>query len=355
MRVLLIGAGNYGNLKVGRKYALGVFGVKLSGVVDPKIDEIKNGVNYCMQGIPTYHSLEVIPRKLLQDVIADVALIPQIVPKVFGQIANLGIKKVILPKPVAVNYDDYKMICSIAEENNMQALVASNWHYSDITKNLRSLVKRVTTGNFGTPADKQITRNLENVGYDIDRISVEYSKKDEKLDIDPPLQELPHALQILLSAELVKKLKSVRTVLPKHLQSRSRVNLSMTNVEGVRNGIIVNSDLKSGDKLLGQNRVRKVVINLDQYGQKGKIIADYDAVFDAEGRCKKYPEIIYEFQDGETVQQVSYVIKEDNINKMYEEIFKAMSGKENNALTIDGYKPLAQYMSSVEKKWLENV
>ena len=40
MKVLLIGAGRYGNGLVGRKYREKEFGAELVCVVDPKIDEI---------------------------------------------------------------------------------------------------------------------------------------------------------------------------------------------------------------------------------------------------------------------------------------------------------------------------
>ena len=351
MRVLLIGAGRYGNNLVGRKYRNGELGVKLAGVIDPKIDEIKQSASYCMDGIPTYHSLDEVPYELTKNTVADVALIPQIVPQIFGNIANKGIKKVILPKPVTTNFEEYKELCSIVDENNIQALVASNWHYSDITNRLRSLVKEVAYNGSGTSTDKKICQELRDTDFDVNSIAVEYSKKDETLAIDPPLQELPHALQILYSTGLVKDLKSIRTVMDKKLQSESRVNLKMQNVDGVREGITVNSDLKSGNKLKS-NRERKVEILLDEDINKGKITADYDAVFDADGTCKKYPEIVYEYNDGPTPQKISYVIKEDNINKMYEEMFKTMNDESNRSLTIDDYKPLAEYLSDVEAKWL---
>lgn len=352
MRVLLIGAGRYGNNLVGRKYASGQLGVRLAGVIDPKIDEIKKGANYYMGGIPTYHSLREVPKKLLKDTVADVALLPQIVPKVFEELSNVGIKKLILPKPVTTNFEEYKKICSLAEEHNMQALVASNWHYSNITKELKSLVKEVSAKNRRTSTDTTFTRTLKTSGYDINKVTVEYSKQNEVLDIDPPLQELPHALQILHSSELVKDFDSTHTVLNKNLQSNSRVNLSITNADGIKEGININSDLQSGTKLKNK-RERKVEIYFDNNGDNSKITADYDAVFDMSGVCEKYPEITYEYTEGKQPQKFSYKIEEDNINKMYDEMFKTFSDRSNTSLTLDGYKPIAEYLSDVEQQWLK--
>ena len=68
-----------------------------------RIDEIKKGAKYYMEGIPTYRSLEEVPKTLVKDTVADIALTPQVVPQMFESLANSGIKKIILPKPVPLS------------------------------------------------------------------------------------------------------------------------------------------------------------------------------------------------------------------------------------------------------------
>ena len=100
MKVILIGAGRYGNGLVGRKYKEGEFGAELASVVDPKINQIKTQKDYTLKDTPAYKNLEELPKDTYdKNTVAEIALIPDHIVETVQKIANLGIKKMILPKP----------------------------------------------------------------------------------------------------------------------------------------------------------------------------------------------------------------------------------------------------------------
>lgn len=352
MRVLLIGAGRYGNSLVGRKYVSGELGAKLVGVVDPKINDIKKSSSYCLNGVPTYSSLSEVSKTCVEDCIADIAIIPQVIPKIFKELVERGAKQVILPKPVTTNSEEYNEILNATELNKMDAVVASNWHYSNITKMTKALLAKLK----GEPIDSSVSladsfvSKLNNVpeGYTIDKVEVQYNKKNEVLTIDPPMQELPHALQIVYSTGCTD-LKDVEYAVNKVLQSKSRVNVDIKDTEFVKDGITLNSDLQMKEKL-DKNRERILKVHLERDGENVVVTADYDAVFDEKGTCLKKPSIKYENPDCPS-SNWTYYITEDNMNVMYEDMFNYMQGAKNNALTVKKYDPISQLLCKVQKNW----
>ena len=355
MRVLLIGAGRYGNDLIGRKYMSGELGVKLAGIVDPKIDEIKNAANFCMHNIPTYHSIYDVPSKLVRECINELAIVPEIIPQVYGVLGDKGAKKVILPKPVATSYKDYREIMDITEKNNIQALVSSNWHYSAITDYTKNLLDKLTNKVSNRSVnDKNFHNKLSELdsNFYIDKVSVEYNKKDEVLTIDPPIQELPHALQIVYSTGLTD-LKKIKLIMQKFMQSKSRVNVSLKNVNGINDGISLNSDLQMGDKLKDRRERSLNIFLHNDDGVKARIFADYDARFE-NGICKKPPSLSYECTYGDKKEHWEQIINEDNMNVMYEAILGAFKGYEGEGLTLKLYKPIVEVLSKVQETW-ENI
>lgn len=353
MRVLLIGAGRYGNSLVGKKYVSGVFGVKLAGVVDPKIDTIKKSMTYHLQGVPTYRSLDDVSKTCIENCVIDIATIPQVIPTTFKKLVDRGAKKVILPKPVTTDSGEYDEILNATEVKNMDTLVASNWHYSNITKMTKALIAKLT----GEPIDSydklpnSYISKLNDLPENctIDKVEVQYNKKNEVLTIDPPMQELPHALQIVYSTKCTT-LKDVEPIMDKFLQTKSRVNVDFQNVKSVKNGISLNSDLQMKDKL-DKNRERILKVYLDKDGEKVVLTTDYDAVFNSAGICLKKPRIKYENPSAPHTNW-EYTIDEDNMNVMYNDMFNYMQGeKNNNALTIHKYNPISKVLCKVQRIW----
>lgn len=356
MRVLLVGAGRYGNSLVGRKYLSGELGAKLVGVVDPRIDEIKKTADYQLRGVPTYRSLDDVSKTCIEGCVTDIAIIPQVIPDTFKKLVDYGAKKVILPKPVATSTCEYDEILDATELNNMDTLVASNWHYSNITKMTKALLAKLT-GEYSDSSQKlpksfqSFLKKLQD-GYSINKVEVQYNKRDEVLSIDPPMQELPHALQIIYSTECTK-LEDVELVMDKYLQSKSRVFVNIKDVDSVENGITLNSDLQMKE-LMDKNRERILKVHLEKNGEPVTVTTDYDAVFSNTGVCLKKPSIKYENPEKPSTNE-EYYIDEDNMNVMYNDMFNYMQGEKNDALTVSKYNPISKILCEIQKNWESTV
>ena len=352
MRVLLIGAGRYGNSLVGRKYVSGELGAQLAGVVDPKIEEIKKSDDYCLHGVHTYRSIDEVSKACIEDCVSDIALVPQIVPDTFMKLVDSGAKKVILPKPVSTNSREYQEILNVTEGNKVDALVASNWHYSNITKMTKALINKLIGQEIDSseklPAQFASKLNDLSSGYKINKVEVQYNKQNEVLTIDPPMQELPHALQIVYSTGCTN-LKDVELVMDELLQTKSRVNVELQNVKDVKEGIKLNSDLQMKEKL-DKKRERVLKVFLEKNGEKVVVTADYDALFDKMGNCLKRPSIKYECL-GAPETNWKYDISEDNMNVMYRDMFGYIQGEKNDSLTVKKYNPISDVLCKVQKLW----
>ncbi len=352
MRVLLIGAGRYGNSLVGRKYVNGELGAKLVGVVDPKIEEIKKSDDYCLHGVPTYKTIDEVSKSCIEDCVSDIALIPQIVPDTFMKLVNSGAKKVILPKPVSTNSKDFQEMLNVTESKKVDALVASNWHYSNITKMTKALLAKLSGEEIDSSVKlpPQFVSKLNDLssGYKITGAEVQYNKQNEVLTIDPPMQELPHALQIVYSTGCTN-LKDVEIVMNELFQTKSRVNVELQNVKDVKDGIKLNSDLQMHEKL-DKKRERILKVFMEKNGEKVVVTSDYDAVFDKMGNCLKRPSISYECL-GAPETNWKYEISEDNMNVMYRDMFGYIQGEQNGSLTVKKYNPISEILCKVQKIW----
>lgn len=351
MNVVLIGAGRYGNNLIGSKYAKGeYYGAKIDSVVDPKIREISKKDGFNFSNADLYEDIGYFPKeKVNQNTVAEVAVIPTLIPQVLLGTLSKGIKKVILPKPVAQDFSHFKLIEKFFSKNNAKAYVASNWHYSDITKLLGGLVAKARGEDVEKSTQEKFSKEINSIKdtFEVEKVEIEYSKKHEVLTIDPPSQELPHALQIIQSSKLMN-LDDANIKMSSKRQSESAVNVSLFSND-VKGGIRINSDLQKGDKT-NKNRERLVKIYLNDDDPEADIIADYDAVFE-NGECKKKASVEVDIQKGENTTKWKKEIDEDNMDKMYESMFDAFRGVENDALTLEEYEPVARKIGEIQKLW----
>lgn len=351
MNVVLIGAGRYGNNLIGSKYSRGdYYNAKLDCVVDPKIKEICQKDEFNLHGADLYENVYEIPQEKINDkTVAELAIVPTLIPQVLARTLSQGIKKIILPKPVAQDWAHFKLIKGFINKNNAQAYVASNWHYSDITKLLKGLIAKAR----GQEIEPEIKEKFQNeIGtiqdkFEIEKVEIEYSKKHEVLTIDPPSQELPHALQIVQSSGLMN-LEDAAIKMCNINQSKSAVNVSLYSKD-VKKGIHINSDLQKGIHT-DKRRERIVKIYLNDDDKEADIIADYDAFFE-NGVCKKPASISVDILKGNVLTKWKKEIHEDNMDKMYQSMFEAFEGKENDALTLEKYEPIAKVIGQVQKIW----
>lgn len=352
MDVVLIGAGRYGNGLVGRKYKEKEFDANLVGVVDPKIDELKLSDTYKLGDTPTYKSIVDVPDEVVQKSITEIALIPQLIPSLFDDLAQRGSKKVILPKPVTPDQKAYQQMLSVLKQKGMQAVVASNWYYSQITTLTKNLLSKLQGQSVPNPElVEQYREEFDSIDktFKIQKVEVEYNKQDEVLTIDPPAQELPHALQIVYSTGLTDFVGSTMTATP-DFQTESRVSVNLSEVKGIEDGISINSDLQMGDRL-DKRRERLVKVYLDDDDNEPDVIVDYDAQFTPDGICKKLPEIRCDIKkDGKRTEWRLPVV-EDNLNVMYGRMLDYFENDSTDALTLEGYSPVAENISKAQTLW----
>jgi len=357
MNVILIGAGRYGNHLVGRKYIDGEINGYLIGVVDPNIDKIKKQPDYTLKDTPTYRSIEEIPCDVFdKKTVAELAIVPKIIPDNFLTLAKKGIKNIILPKPVTSDSDSFQKMKDAAKKYDIKTAVASNWHYSTIVNISKAIIDKTKGKKVSVPPEykKELDKTLSDIG--IKKIEIDYNKQNEVLTIDPPSQELPHALQIVYSTGLTD-FKNVKMSLDPKKQSKSRVNVKIEDKKSkIEGGILINSDLNMGDKLTRQ-RERLLKIYLDDEDRAPDIVIDYDAKFTPSGKCIKHPYIKYDVtKDGKRVHWEKE-ITEDNMNVMYDKIFGYFNGDKSatrTALTLDRYTPISNCICNVQKMW-ENI
>lgn len=355
MKVILIGAGRYGNNLVGPKYANNdYFGAKIEAVVDPNIDIISKADNYNLKNAIPYKDISDIKITDPNNTVAEVALTPQVIPKIFDKIIDKGISKIILPKPVSSNYAIYETFLNKTKEMNTSAVVTSNWHYSEITGLLKAILSKTKSNSESIDpkiAEKYASK-LDSIppNLSITNIEIEYSKKDEVLTIPPPSQELPHVLQILHSTGLCDFEK-------KHIlmncsnQNSGKVNLLLMPINGHSEKIYINSDLKKGDKTtLPRERIVKIDLVDKEHNIKAKIIADYDAKF-VNSKCEKPASIYFECTDNKKNFSWKQEIIEDNMDTMYKSIYSFFNNKTSDALTLEKYAPVAKMISRVQRVW----
>ena len=352
MDVVLVGAGRYGNGLVGRKYKEREFDANLVGVVDPKIDELKLSDTYKLGDTPTYRSVDEVPADVMKTSITEIALIPQLIPALFQNLADKGSKKIILPKPVTPNTKEYSKMLSTLNQQGMEAVVASNWYYSQITELARNFFAKIQGLTIPNPdLLEQYREEMDSFDdtFEIQKVEVEYNKQNEVLTIDPPSQELPHALQIVYSTGLTDFVGTQMHAKPDE-QTSSRVSLDLTDVRDVAEGISINSDLQMGDRL-DKKRERLLKVYLNDDDPDPDIIVDYDAQFAPDGTCQKLPEIICDVKKGGKRTAWSLPIVEDNLNVMYDRMLGFFDGKKKDALTLQAYKPVADTIGKAQDLW----
>lgn len=356
MDVILVGAGRYGNGLVGRKYKEHEFNANLVGVVDPKIDEIRQQDTYMLGDTPTYRSIEEIPDELVKNSITEIALIPQHIPELFTDLSQKGSKKIILPKPVTPDQMAFHNMLEILRKQGMKAVVASNWYYSQITELTKNLLAKIQGNRVPNPElVEKYKEEFDSIDstFKIQKVEVEYNKKDEVLTIDPPSQELPHALQIVYSTGLTD-FEDTEMSADSESQTKSRVSVNLSNVRNIEGGISINSDLQMGDRL-DKRRERLLKVYLDDDDPEPDIVVDYDAQFTPSGVCKKLPEICCDVKKDGKRTTWRLPIVEDNLNVMYDRMLNFFQNPKTDALTLEGYKPVADTIGEAQQRWEEVV
>jgi hypothetical protein len=215
---------------------------------------------------------------------------------------KIGAKNFILPKPIALNKSDLLQIRKLISKHKLKVLVASQWHYSGLVKEI---------GDF-------VSKNKSKIS----RVEVVFSRTFEsarKNSFTPSTAFLPHILQILINTKLFQD-KSILKILN---WSDNKINVRYYGKTEVR----IESDLTTKEK--------QETLSIFLVGKKTpSLTANFSGILGRDGFVV-YPSI--------TINGKNKQVEEDILEKMVEaslEYFDKTT-KNNKILTISKYLPVA--------------
>lgn len=215
---------------------------------------------------------------------------------------KIGAKNFILPKPIALNKRDLSLIQKLTSKHGLNVLIASQWHYSGLVKEVGDFIKKNKSK--------------------LSRVDIVFSRTFEKArknSFTPATAFLPHILQILIDVGILKDKSSLKIL----NWSDSKINISY----GGTTEINIESDLASKD------RIENLKIYLDGK-KKPTLVVNFSGILGKDGFVV-YPSI--------TINGKNKQVKEDILEKMIEaslEYFDKTT-KNNKTLTISKYLPIA--------------
>jgi len=372
LQVTLVGAGRYGQGLIGPKYSQGKFNpdAQLCSIVDTRSfnnnTRIKNtefcpdiaedlNKGYCLLHFFKYNNAKDWRKGLAripnENDVVEIALKPEIVPKVFKEFVQTGVTKFILPKPVTTNLEELNQMEQLTEQYKLQTAVTSNWHYSDITKFTKAIIDKI----IGKSIDEQdnCCEELKQINktYSIESAELNYVKnRGDISDTTPAKCELSYALQILSSVGLVDMANDVPVVTQ---ATPSSVTVQYNN-DNVEKPIKVHTDIKlRANTQTGRERLLKIYLN--DGDPEPDIIADYDVCLDKKN--EKFGSVKVDIGQGKDRVAWEKTIKEDNLEIMYKKIFKTFkqprtnSKTSNTVLTLHDYSFVAKQISNIQNEW----
>lgn len=188
VRVTIVGAGSYGRLVAG-KYRQHP-GARLSAVISPTVQRA-DLQETPLHDVPLHRSARDWSRRYGRPTARDVfdlCIHVKEILEVVESLVAIGARSIILPKPVAVDAAVLSRLRRWSSEQGVRFLVASQWHYGRLAKEIRTWVRRVKRR------------------HAITRIEMEFSQSFEpsrRKHYTAVSAFVPHMLQMLESTELV--------------------------------------------------------------------------------------------------------------------------------------------------------
>ncbi len=309
IQITIVGAGNYGTL-VFSKYKKNK-NAEIKSIITP--NKTKSQLKKAsIIGIPLYRS----PKKWKKSYgkpskvdVFDLCVHVKVLSNTLEQLVKIGARNFILPKPVAINSKDLQKITQLINDNDLNVVIASQWYYASLVKNLRSLVNEIKN--------------------DISKIELSFSQKfsgKRALSYTPTTALLPHMLQIVYSMGIFNVEKDLNI---NHLSNKS----ILITGKNRKIKLSIESDLSSKPK----KQLLKVFLKNNKHPI---LIANFTGIF-SNGRFIEYP---YIRQDKEIVP-----VPEEPLEKMISDIVCHFSSSKNNkALTFKKYLPIAKAQLKIE-------
>ena len=314
--ITIVGAGHYGRELITPLYKKNKR-CSLKAVISPTIEkEVLKGSE--LEYLPLFRNIiewrETMGESTISDLF-DLSVHPHLLPGLVEELAAIGAKNFVFPKPVARNGEDLKKLSALKRQYGLCIVVASQWHYSEVTTKLKELIEKISK-------ESVITK----IYFDWSQ-----SMSRRQLNIYTPASALlPHMLQIIHSIGLLSPHVAVT------LRSHSGHHL---NVELFSGRIIIElfTNLQTPEK-------KRLVEIFVQGREVPEVVGDFLGVF-KDGQAFKYPAIFYKGGKEE--------IHEDNLAIMTDKILQAFSDdtleKDSSILTFNRYMRVAQTQIQIEE------
>ncbi|HET9642392.1 MAG TPA: hypothetical protein VFP68_03305 [Burkholderiaceae bacterium] len=351
--VTLAGYGRYGNY-IGPKYAQAGYRWDIHAVVDPQVSPDTFGRS--VLGILRPHtqlldSIETWNRRYFSRldpsrrsrVVVELALAPDKVLQAARQYIRVGVKNLILPKPVVDTEEGLMELIELARRHEVKAAVASQWFYSSLPRIIARDLRRLTGAT-------------EQERPDLDRVLIEFSKENGH-DIAPaPLCDLPHLLQILDCAGLLAASRRER------IDSEPWAVTLKYEAPQVRQGIVaiarMDYERKPAQREIHPDwNYQERTLSVHGTGGEPMLWADLWIKFSRSGDSILHAG---RYSTREPDGQVhSHGIAEDMLQQMHEAIFEAFDlpweqfQACDRVLTLSRYSGISLEIAQIHKAWKE--
>ena len=311
IQLTIVGAGHYGIGLIAPKYLHNKSCV-IKAVIDPVIQK-GTFMKSVLASVPLYKNVtewEKIHKKPQKEDLFELSLHYNVLPLILRQLAMIGAKNFVLPKPIALDTAALTNIRELHKKYKLNSVIGSQWYYSKVTHKAKQLLAKIKKRG----GAKHVFFNFSQ-SYD-----------DEQLkNYLPNTALLPHILQIIYSIEL-SELKNTTIT----LKSASRKYLAFTIKDGTHT-IEITTDLSAHKKVRTMNMEALQV--------------DFLATFENE-EAVHCPSLTYKGKKWE--------FKEDNLQVMVDATLSAFQytnnvAEDKKALTLEKYMPIAKFQANLHK------
>lgn len=307
MNVTVVGAGHYARNIVGPKYAARPQ-CRLRAVISPRMG-LAELANTSLGNLPLVRSPAEWKTRFgvpSSDDLFDLCVhVDSILPSV-EQLLDIGASKFVLPKPIATRADDLHTLERLVATSGVWATVASQWHYSEVTRSLRTAAH--AAGSLTT----------------VSAVFSQNFTQHQLMRYSPATALLPHMLQILHTAQLwIPQPTDSMTVCREAFNWRIHIGTG----SGVT--ITLETDLRQ------RCQTRRFVVAANDH--QCPVEADFLGVF-RDGEAIRFPSL----SRGKATQE----IREDNVDVMLDAIVTAASAG-SPCLSLETYRPVADMLLQI--------
>ena len=368
----IVGYGRYGKNYIGTKYAKNGYLWEIVSIVDPVItsslftDSIlgqNQPQTYLFQSFRQWHDnyFKYLNNQEKARQVIEIALKPELVYEQLILYIDAGVKNFILPKPVVINRQEMLQIAEIIDRYKIKAAVASQWYYSDFPKFIKREIQKIIKEK---KQKLSLTSNNNSSIPNLYKVEIDFSKENGlAYTTDPPLLELPHALQLLSSIGIIDF--NHYCSLPEVSGTNTFVN-AIYQVKNIKNKVHVRSNIDmlanaaiKKEHPLWDIQERRLKIYFDEENTQPNIEVDFWIKFDYSGDFVLRPGklIIKDNENCSNQEQLVLNIVDDQLLNMNLKIYEAFQQNfvdfqnDRNILSLERYLPIGQQIMLIQNIW----